>query len=75
MIYDIIVVFIVVFPYLFLFGLEIYDKTEYARRRRIKGYTEDFIQLLLDVNYDYFRETIECWCEINHKKVFNNRIL
>ena len=73
--YDFIVILFIVFPYLLVGGLEIYDKTEYARRRRIKGYSEELIQLLLDVNYDYFRETIECWCEINHKKVINNRIL
>lgn len=75
MIYDIIVIIIVVFPYLFLLGLEIYERTEYGKRREIKEYSEELKQLLIDVNYDYFRNTIECWCEIHHKKVVDNKLV
>lgn len=59
----------------FLLGLEIYERTEYGKRREIKEYSEELIQLLIDVNYDYFRYTIECWCEIHHKKVVDNKLV
>ena len=75
MIYDIIVIFVIVFPYLFLFGLEIYQRTEYGRRREIKGYSEELIQLLIDGNYAYFKDIIDCWCEIHHKKVVDNKLV
>ena len=73
--YDFIVILFVVFPYLFLLGLEIYQRTEFGRRREIKGHSEELIQLLIDVNYEYFKDIIECWCEIHHKKVVDNKLV
>ncbi len=73
--YDFIVILFVVGPYLVLFGLEIYQRTEYGRRREIKGYSEELIQLFIDVNYDYFKDIVDCWCEIHNKKIVDNKIL
>lgn len=75
MIYDILVVFLIIFPYIFLVGMEIYDRTEFGNRRRIKGYSEELIQLLLDVNYNYFKYTIDTWCEIHNKQIVNHKIV
>jgi len=75
MIYDVIVIIIVVFPYLFLLGLHIYENSEFGRRREIKGYSEELIQLFIDVNYTYFKDTVDYWCEIHHKKIVDSKLV
>ncbi len=73
--YDFIVILFIVGPYLFLLGLHIYENSEFGRRREIKGYPEELIQLLIDGNYAYFKDIIDCWCEIHHKKVVDNKLV
>lgn len=73
--YDFFVGFVILFPYVLIYGMEIYDRTEFAKHRRIKNYSQELIQLFIDVNYEYFSDTIERWCEIHEKKVINNKIL
>jgi len=73
--YDFIVILLIVGPYVYLLGLYIYEHTEFGRRREIKGYSEELIKLLIDVNYNYFKYTINTWCEIYNKKIVDNKLV
>ena len=72
---DTLVIILFIGPYIALGILWLYEHSEFGWRRHVKSLSEELIQLLIDVDPTYFKDTIETWLEIHGRRIENDRII